>query len=59
LYFPDASSKFSYLVFDMLGQKVQAGTASSSLDVSGLSAGLFTLVVQTNETEFSTRFVKQ
>jgi hypothetical protein len=42
-----------------MGKEVKRGAAEGSLDVSGLTNGLFTLFIQTESGESATRFVKQ
>jgi len=59
LTLPTELSRGNYSVIDMTGKEVKQGLASESLDVSNLSTGVFTLVVQTEDAVFASRFVKQ
>lgn len=59
LFFPNQLLQSSYSIIDMMGKQVKRGMVLGSVDVSNLTPGLFTLIVETENTAHATRFVKQ
>lgn len=59
LFLPTGFSQFDYSIVDMMGREVKNGTGADVLDVSNITSGIFSLLIQTRNTDFSTRFVKE
>jgi hypothetical protein len=59
LYLPQSVKSSVYQILDMQGKLVVVGNAVNSVEISGLSSGLYTILVQSDEAEYRSRFVKQ
>ncbi|MFT5019988.1 MAG: choice-of-anchor B domain-containing protein [Polaribacter sp.] len=59
LYLPQSVKSSVFQIIDMQGKIVFSGKTMNSIEISGLSSGLYTILVQSDEAEYHSRFVKQ
>lgn len=59
LYLPTSIGNAQFTIIDMQGRFVASGNALGSISVNGLTQGLYTILLQNDESEYHSRFVKQ